>query len=62
MGHVEQLGRGQQVVVAEVVGVAPAFVGLVTAFELDAVPVAAFGELPLDNVGEDGDVYPMLMC
>jgi hypothetical protein len=56
MGHVEQLGRGQQVVVAEVVGVAPAFVGLVTAFELDAVPVAAFGEVPPDDRGEVADL------
>jgi hypothetical protein len=51
MSRVEQLGR-KQVIAAEVVGAAPPVLGFAAAFELHAVPVAAFGELPPDDRGE----------
>ncbi len=49
MCHVEQLGAGEQVVVTEIVRLAPAVVHLEGASELDRVPVAAFGEVTPDS-------------
>src|SRR4051794_2521632 len=49
VGHVEQLRPGQQVVVAEVVGIAEAFVGLVSTSEFHRIPVAPFGQVPPDG-------------